>query len=141
MTIMSSQQQIPSWRCSALTPLGMHRIEVHGGNDYFDNDIECKTLSYETEVSSGRALRAFWISSKSPERKNRNKCLSTTNDLPFAPLDSAPHCHKLCWGREYNTACGAVGDRATKYNISLVGRVTPRNLHFILRATWCYESY
>ncbi|VDL75157.1 unnamed protein product [Nippostrongylus brasiliensis] len=71
-------------RGSITSPLGRHRNEVHDGNDF---DIVCRILSYEAEISSRKALEAFWISARNPVMNNRNECLSISNDfLSFTPF-------------------------------------------------------
>ena len=67
-------------RKTQLSPLGRHRIETHGGDDF---DIRCKILTYEKETSARKALEAFWTV-KNPAINNKNECLSMTSDfLPF----------------------------------------------------------
>ena len=68
-----------------LTPLRKHRVEGHDGNDY---DVKCTILAIETDISSRKALEAFWISARNPTMNNRSECVSLTNEL----LLYAPHC-------------------------------------------------
>ena len=71
-------------RMSLMTPLGKHRKEAHGENDF---EVKCTILTYECEISARKALEAFWISAKNPEMNNKNECLSITSEfLPFVSL-------------------------------------------------------
>ncbi|EYB87797.1 hypothetical protein Y032_0257g408 [Ancylostoma ceylanicum] len=79
------KEHLASKRRGSLTsPLGRHKNEVHGGNDF---GIKCNILTYETEVSARKALEAFWIAARNPKMNNRNECLSITSDfLPYISL-------------------------------------------------------
>ena len=79
------REHLASKRRKSLTsPLGKHRIETHGGDDF---DTKCTILTYEKEISARKALEAFWISAKNPAMNNKNECLSITSDfLPFVSL-------------------------------------------------------
>ena len=79
------KEHLASKRRKSLTsPLGKHRVEAHGGNDF---EVKCTILTYESEISARKALEAFWISAKSPAMNNKNECLSITSDfLPFVSL-------------------------------------------------------
>ena len=71
-------------RQSLVTPLGKHRREVHGGNDF---DVMCIILAIENEISARKALEAAWILARNPIMNSRNEQVSITNDLmPFLPL-------------------------------------------------------
>ena len=71
-------------RCSLTAPLGKHRHEAHGGDDF---EIKGSILAYEKEVSARKLLEAFWISSRQPAMNNRSECLAiTTEFMPFVPL-------------------------------------------------------
>ncbi|EYC07870.1 hypothetical protein Y032_0068g178 [Ancylostoma ceylanicum] len=71
-------------RESLITPLGKHRHDEHGGNDF---DVRCTILAYEPDISARKSLEAFWISARNPKMNNRNEHLSITNDLmPFISL-------------------------------------------------------
>ena len=71
-------------RRSLISPLGKHRVEAHGGNDF---EVKCTILSHEREISARKALEAFWISAKNPTMNNKNECLSITSDfLPYISL-------------------------------------------------------
>ena len=65
-------------RKSLVSPLGKHRVEAHGGDDF---DVKCTILTYEREIAARKALEAFWISAKNPEMNNKNECLSITADF------------------------------------------------------------
>ena len=68
-------------RSNLMTPLGKHRIGGHHGEDF---DVKCTILACEAEISSRKALEAFWIFPRNPRMNNRNECLPITNDfLPF----------------------------------------------------------
>ena len=71
-------------RKNLASPLGRHRHELHGGDDF---DIKFTILTLEKEISARKALESFWISAKNPEMNNKNECLSITADfLPFLSL-------------------------------------------------------
>ncbi|EYC20993.1 hypothetical protein Y032_0020g172 [Ancylostoma ceylanicum] len=71
-------------RESLTTPLGKHRREAHGRNDF---DVKCKILAYEAKTSARKALEAFYISARNPDMNGRNEHLAITNDLiPFLSL-------------------------------------------------------
>ncbi|EYB90256.1 hypothetical protein Y032_0222g2630 [Ancylostoma ceylanicum] len=71
-------------RESLITPLGKHRREVHGGNDF---SVKCKILAYEASTSARKTLEAFYISARNPDMNGRNEHLAITNDLiPFLSL-------------------------------------------------------
>ncbi|EYC35109.1 hypothetical protein Y032_1148g3690 [Ancylostoma ceylanicum] len=71
-------------RGSLVSPLGRHKNEAHGGNDFA---VKCKILAREDEISARKALEAFWITVKNPEMNSKNECLSVTSDLlPYISL-------------------------------------------------------
>ncbi|EYC13230.1 hypothetical protein Y032_0044g1047 [Ancylostoma ceylanicum] len=71
-------------RGSLITPLGRHKHQSHGGEDF---DVKCMILAHETETSARKTLEAFWISVRNPSMNNKNEFLSITNDfMPFVPL-------------------------------------------------------
>ena len=71
-------------RSSGVTPLGRHRRDAHGGDDY---EIKCTILAHEREIAARKILEAFWISSRNPALNNKNECLSVTNEfMPFMEL-------------------------------------------------------
>ena len=71
-------------RQSLITPLGKHRKEDHGGNDF---DIRCTILALESEISARKALEALWIFARAPRLNSRNEQMSITSDLmPFLSL-------------------------------------------------------
>ncbi|EYC44537.1 hypothetical protein Y032_0458g1830 [Ancylostoma ceylanicum] len=71
-------------RESLVTPLGKHRREDHGGNDF---GVRCRILACEQQTSSRKALEACWISARNPRMNSRNEHLAITSDLmPFLSL-------------------------------------------------------
>ncbi|EYC21254.1 hypothetical protein Y032_0020g81 [Ancylostoma ceylanicum] len=71
-------------RGNLTSPLGRHKIEAHGGNDF---DIKCKILAFEDDISARKALEAAWIFTRNPGMNSKNECLSITTDLlPFLSL-------------------------------------------------------
>ncbi|EYB90286.1 hypothetical protein Y032_0222g2646 [Ancylostoma ceylanicum] len=50
-------------RGNLTSPLGRHKVEAHGGNDF---DIKCKILAYEDDISARKALEAAWIFTRNP---------------------------------------------------------------------------
>ena len=60
-------------RSNMLTPLGKYRVQEHNGNDY---DVKCTILALETDISSRKALEAFWISARNPSMNNRSECVT-----------------------------------------------------------------
>ena len=76
------KEHLASKRRGSLTaPLGRHKHETHGGDDY---DVKCMILAYEKETSARKVLEAFWITSRNPSMNNRNECLAVTNEfMPF----------------------------------------------------------
>ena len=66
------------------TPLGRHKAEAHGGNDF---KVKCTILSYETEICARKILEAAWILTRNPKMNAKNECVSINSDLlPFIPL-------------------------------------------------------
>ena len=65
-------------RSRVATPLGAHRVEVHGGVDFA---VKVRILTYESEISARKTLEAFWIHSKSPKINRKEECLAVTNEL------------------------------------------------------------
>uniref|UniRef100_A0A7I4Y0P3 Reverse transcriptase domain-containing protein n=1 Tax=Haemonchus contortus TaxID=6289 RepID=A0A7I4Y0P3_HAECO len=66
------------------TPLGMHRILCHGGNEF---TISVAILALETETTARKALEACWITSRDPQINRKEECVAVTRDLaPFLDL-------------------------------------------------------
>ena len=79
-------------RGTPAAPLGRHKTEVHGGNDY---EVKCTILTYETEICARKLFEAAWISIKNPELNVKNECLSISSDLaPFISLCELSDAHK-----------------------------------------------
>lgn len=69
---------LTSERCGLLTPPGKPRVEIHNGKDF---NRMCMIMAFEAEISSRKALEAFWIAARDPSMNNRNGCLFITEDL------------------------------------------------------------
>uniref|UniRef100_A0A7I5EAW6 GIY-YIG domain-containing protein n=1 Tax=Haemonchus contortus TaxID=6289 RepID=A0A7I5EAW6_HAECO len=66
------------------TPLGMHRILCHGGNDF---TISVAISALETETTARKALEACWIAARDPQINRKEECATVTRDLaPFLDL-------------------------------------------------------
>ena len=71
-------------RRELLNPLGKHRVEGHGGDDF---EVSCKVLARENDIATRKVLEAFWIRVRNPRLNNRNECMAITSEfLPFVPL-------------------------------------------------------
>ncbi|EYB99831.1 hypothetical protein Y032_0119g793 [Ancylostoma ceylanicum] len=89
-------------RGNLTSPLGRHKIEAHGGNDF---DIKCKILAYEDDISARKALEAAWIFTRNPGMNSKNECLSITTDLlPFLSLCGLSTVDQIRSGRSVPTS-------------------------------------
>ena len=79
------KEHLASKRKGTLTsPLGRHKLEAHGGDDF---DVRCIILACETEITARKALEAAWIYTGNPAMNNKNECVLIRGELlPFVSL-------------------------------------------------------
>lgn len=77
------------------SPLGKHGIDAHISNDY---KVKCAILAIDGDISTRKALEAFWIFARNPVMKKRNECLSVKGPR-------APHCERQKTGRDSDAQC------------------------------------
>uniref|UniRef100_A0A7I4YQ85 Reverse transcriptase domain-containing protein n=1 Tax=Haemonchus contortus TaxID=6289 RepID=A0A7I4YQ85_HAECO len=66
------------------TPLGMHRVLCHDGNEL---TISVTVLALETETTARKALEACWIAARDPQINRKEERMTVTRDLaPFLDL-------------------------------------------------------